>query len=35
MCEVLKPDGQMVVLVKPQFEAGKEKVSSRAHSKKS
>lgn len=28
VCEVLKPGGQMVVLVKPQFEAGKDKVSS-------
>jgi hypothetical protein len=26
VCDVLKPDGELVVLIKPQFEAGKEQV---------
>lgn len=26
VCEVLKPGGELIVLIKPQFEAGKDKV---------
>ncbi|EFN57130.1 hypothetical protein CHLNCDRAFT_21492 [Chlorella variabilis] len=28
VCDVLRPDGELVVLIKPQFEAGKEQVGS-------
>ena len=29
VCDVLRPDGEAVVLIKPQFEAGKEQVGAR------